>query len=71
MMTTRVNTAQITAPNFLRNSENTYIRGVVLVFKKIDRPLQLFRPQAVKAKRMSPDTNYDRLIIIGEIETRE
>ena len=71
MMTTRVNTAQITAPNFLRNSENTYIRGVVLVLKKFDRPLQLFRPQAVKAKRLTPDTNYDRLIIIGEIETRE
>ena len=71
MMTTRVITAQITAPNFLRNSENTYIRGVVLVFKKFDCPLQLFRPQAVKAKRMTPDLNYDRLIIIGEMETRE
>ena len=67
----RVNTAEVTAPNFLRRSENTFVRGVVLVVKKFDKPLQLFRPQNTKLKRGPLDTNYDRLIIVGEINRKE
>ena len=73
-MTDRVYAAQKPARNFMHNSENTYIRGVVLVFENVDRPTQFFRPQAVKAKTMTPDTNFNPLIIIGEshaFRTRE
>ena len=63
-MAMRVNTAEVTAPNFLRHSENTFIR-VVFVVKKFDKPLQLLKPQNTKMKREALKTNYDRLNIAG------
>ena len=68
-MSTQVITSQVTAPNFLRRSENTFVRGIVLVIKKYDKPLQLFRPQNIKNKRGALDTSYDRLVILGEINS--
>ena len=70
-MTTQVNTSQVTAPNFLRRSENTFVRGIVPVIKKYDKPLQLFRPQNIKNKRGALDNSYDRLVILGEINSKE
>ena len=70
-MTTQVNTSQVTSPIFLRRSENTFVRGIVLVTKKYDKPLQLFRPQNIKNKRGALDTTYDRLVILGEIISKE
>ena len=70
-MTTQVNTPQVKAPIFLRRSENTFVRGIVLVTKKYDKPLQLFRPLNIKNKRGALDTTYDRLVILGEIISKE
>ena len=67
----RVNIAEVTAPNFLRRSQNTYIRGIVLVIKKYDRPLQLYRPQNAKSKRPASDSHYDRLVIMGDVNNKE
>ena len=53
-------------PSFIRQSENTYLSGMVLIIKKYDRPLQIFRPPNQKGKRSAPDSSYDRMVVIGE-----
>ena len=65
-MNRQVSLAQVTSKGFLRISGNTTLRGIVLVLKRSDRPLQLYRPQTLKLKRPSPEGNYDRMAIIGQ-----
>ena len=70
-MNRQVSVAEVTSKNFLRNSQNTVLRGVVLVLKRSDRPLQLYRPQNTKLKRPSPEGTYDRMAIIGQWNTKD
>ena len=70
-MERQVTVAQVTSKNFLRNSQDTVIRGIVLVLKRSDRPLQMFRPQNSKLKRPSPEGAYDRLAIIGQWNSKD
>ena len=70
-MNRQVTVAEVTGEGFLRNSQNTVIRGLVLVLKKSDWPLQLFRPQATKLKRPLPEGTYDRMAIIGQWNSKD
>ena len=64
-----ISMSHVIHPNFLRDSEDTYIRGVVLIAKRNDRPLQTYRPNVGKLRKTSIDSAYDRMIIIGEVQT--
>ena len=70
-MERQVTVAQVTSKNFLRHSQNSVLRGIVLVLKRSDRPLQMFRPQNSKLKRASPEGAYDRMAIIGQWNSKD
>ena len=70
-MNRQVTVAEVTGEGFLRNSQNTVLKGIVLVLKKSDRPLQLFRPQTTKLKRPLPEGTYDRMVIIGQWNSKD
>ena len=54
-------------PNFVRESEDTFVCGVVPTAKRNDRPLQTYRPNVGRVKKTSMDSAFDRLVIIGEV----
>ena len=45
-----VTITDVLQPNFLLQSEDTYLAGVVLVVKKCDRPLKVFKAVVNKYK---------------------
>ena len=64
-----VQIAEVIHPNFVRNSENTFVAGVMLIAKRADRPLQTYRLSGVRSKKTSMDANYDRMVVIGELQS--
>ena len=64
-----VNVTDFIHSNFLRESEDTYVSGIILTAKRHDRPLQTFRPNVGRVKKTSMDSSYDRLVIIGELQS--
>ena len=65
----RVNISDVLQPNFILQSENTYLSGVILVVKKFDRPLKTFKTVVNKFEPPVNEGSYDRMIIIGELKT--
>ena len=70
-MERQVTVAEVQSKNFLRHSQNTVVRGVILVLKRSERPLQIFRPQNSKLKRPSPEGVYDRMAIIVQWNSKD
>lgn len=66
----KVTMVDVLAPNFLLQSEDTYLAGVILVVKKFDRPLKTFKTATNKFKPPINESSYDRMIIIGEENSR-
>ena len=65
----RVSVSDVLQPNFLLQSEDTYLAGVVLVVKKCDRPLKVFKAAVNKYKPQLNETAYDRMVILGELNS--
>ena len=66
----RVTITDVLQPDFLLRSEDTYLAGVVLVVKKCDRPLKVFKAAVNKYKPQLNETAYDRMVILGEMNSR-
>ena len=67
----QVTMKHVVAPDFIRNSEDTFIKGIVLIIKKYDKPLQLFRQSNNKTKKFSTEGQYDRMIVVGELDSKD
>ena len=67
---TKVSITDVLQHNFILRSEDTYIFGVVLVIKKCDRPLKLFKSGVNRFKPPVNENMYDRMIIVGEENNR-
>ena len=60
------------SPGFYRQSEDTFLLGVVLVLKKSEKDeLQVWRQPNSRGKRPANTNMYDRLVIMGALRSKD